>query len=479
MSSPSYVLSAVMTGHRPGHPRLSSNQLKVRQSEPSAAASFVGAAIKRSITVILSAATTSVLIHSLGANSSSFGENQKCEMILQLEIEDSMSVQIFLSAVSDEFQEYRDQLRKDLTRHNTAVKVEEDFKQGGKSTLENLDVYIRSCDAVVHLVGDMTGSRPKRPSIEYILTTYPHVRDKLPVLCSGAGIEGISYTQWEAWLAIYHDKALFVAEADRAAPRGANYAVTPQSHAEQRAHLEKLQTFERYRACKFKNLDDLAKHVAFGVILDLLAADLANTRPAALVEPLADMAAMAFVDLMRLVCVAGNDAARVVNEPRYPEFVDVADLHLAELKTHVTRIIAQISLEAIRRYETVERHMSYVLLRLRRGPKLDRSWNEFSKLLANLAEQTLGFIDFLCPGRYKADIEEAGSTVSPASRDPKHRFAATIQDDFVRRRFAAQSSVLRQIEAKVGIPILSIRDDIDRRLAIPYFAIDAALLRAL
>jgi len=33
-----------------------------------------------------------------------------------------MSVQIFLSAVSDEFRRYRDQLRSDLTRHNVEVK---------------------------------------------------------------------------------------------------------------------------------------------------------------------------------------------------------------------------------------------------------------------------------------------------------------------------------------------------------------------
>ena len=38
-----------------------------------------------------------------------------------------MSVKIFLSTVSDEFDVYRDQLRPDLTRHNVEVKVQEDF----------------------------------------------------------------------------------------------------------------------------------------------------------------------------------------------------------------------------------------------------------------------------------------------------------------------------------------------------------------
>ena len=39
-----------------------------------------------------------------------------------------MSVKIFLSAVSNEFLAYREQLRTDLTRHNVEVKVQEDFK---------------------------------------------------------------------------------------------------------------------------------------------------------------------------------------------------------------------------------------------------------------------------------------------------------------------------------------------------------------
>jgi hypothetical protein len=68
------------------------------------------------------------------------------------------SVRVFLSAVSDEFRAYRDQLRGDLTRHNVEVKVQEDFKDLGGVTLEKLDDYSKQCDAVVHLAGDMTGA---------------------------------------------------------------------------------------------------------------------------------------------------------------------------------------------------------------------------------------------------------------------------------------------------------------------------------
>ena len=74
-------------------------------------------------------------------------------------------VQLFLSTVSAEFRSYRDALRHDLDRPNVTVKVQEDFIAGGTETLDKLDEYIRQCDAVIHLVGDMTGALAKASSV--------------------------------------------------------------------------------------------------------------------------------------------------------------------------------------------------------------------------------------------------------------------------------------------------------------------------
>jgi hypothetical protein len=93
-----------------------------------------------------------------------------------------MSVKIFLSAVSDEFRRYRDLLRHDLTRHNVEVKVQEDFKDLSGETLDKLDVYIAHCDAVVHLVGDMTGAYPRERGLGALLAKYPNLPAKLPPL---------------------------------------------------------------------------------------------------------------------------------------------------------------------------------------------------------------------------------------------------------------------------------------------------------
>ncbi len=182
-----------------------------------------------------------------------------------------MSVKIFLSTVSDEFRAYREQLRSDLTRHNVEVKVQEDFKDLGGDTLDKLDVYIADCDAVVHLAGDMTGAAPGEQALRALRSKFPDLADKLPplgeALQSGAGV---SYTQWEAWLALYHGKLLVIAKAADSAERGPQFKPTDGSRAAQAAHLQRLKGMGRYPGCIFTSPDNLAKSVLSSAILDLL-----------------------------------------------------------------------------------------------------------------------------------------------------------------------------------------------------------------
>ncbi len=182
-----------------------------------------------------------------------------------------MSVKIFLSTVTDEFRDYRDQLRSDLTRHNVEVKVQEDFKDYGGVTLDKLDLYIGHCDAIVHLIGDMTGSDAKSASTTSVILKYPDIAERLSPLRElvEQGL-GISYTQWEAWLALYHGKALLIATPDAAAPRGPKYAPTDASRAAQKAHLQRLGAIEHYPGCSFTSPDNLAKQILSSTILDLL-----------------------------------------------------------------------------------------------------------------------------------------------------------------------------------------------------------------
>jgi hypothetical protein len=124
---------------------------------------------------------------------------------------------------------------------------------------------------VVHLVGDMTGAAAKAASTQAILAKYPDIAERLlPLREPLERGEDISYTQWEAWLAIYHGKALLIAKADKAAPRGPNFTPTEGSRAAQQGHLDRLRAIERYPGCTFTSPDQLAKAILSSTILDLL-----------------------------------------------------------------------------------------------------------------------------------------------------------------------------------------------------------------
>jgi hypothetical protein len=182
-----------------------------------------------------------------------------------------MSVKIFLSTVSDEFRVYRDQLRTDLTRHNVEVKVQEDFKDLGRGTLDELDTYIADGDAVVHLVGHMTGAYPGERDVSALVAEYSDLTSNLPPL--GEALkngEGVSYTQWEAWLALYHRKDLFITQAAESAERGPRYLPTDASRADQTEHLKRLRELKRYPGFTFTNPVDLANYLKSTGILDLL-----------------------------------------------------------------------------------------------------------------------------------------------------------------------------------------------------------------
>ena len=100
------------------------------------------------------------------------------------------TIQIFLSSVTNEFQSYRDALRRYLARPAVAVKVQEDFIATGTETLDKLDVYIKECDAVIHLVGDMTGSTAKSPSVDVIRKRYPDFDNASPSSVNSSNLMG-------------------------------------------------------------------------------------------------------------------------------------------------------------------------------------------------------------------------------------------------------------------------------------------------
>jgi tetratricopeptide (TPR) repeat protein len=191
-----------------------------------------------------------------------------------------LHVQIFISCVSDEFGNYRDALRKDLTRHNLETKIQEDFIASGGATAEKLDDYIKNCHAVIHMVGDMTGAMANKLSIRYINKTYPDFGDRYPEIKPVLeGKAGMSYTQWEAYLAAYHDKKLFVVAPLEKTERNNRYKEDGEQITLQQVHLKNLRALGYYDDIKFTTADELVKKLYRSKLGDLLNA-LSPVKPA-------------------------------------------------------------------------------------------------------------------------------------------------------------------------------------------------------
>lgn len=171
------------------------------------------------------------------------------------------AVQIFLSTVSAEFETYREALQQYLSARGRTVSIQEDFAASGTPTLDKLDGYVRSSDVVVHLLGDLPGAMAQPRSVEYLRDTYPDFADRFPVLRAYLLPSGLalSYTQWEAWLALYHRKHIIVAEPLPGAPRGPCYQPPSEAdRAAQQTHRERLADNECHVEIHFASIEQLA-----------------------------------------------------------------------------------------------------------------------------------------------------------------------------------------------------------------------------
>ena len=150
-------------------------------------------------------------------------------------------VKLFLSCVSDEFGDYRDALRSALTRLNVDVKIQEAFQNRGGDTLAMLEDYIESCDVVVHFAGEMAGSAPASSGVGDLLRRRPELGARLAEKGMDREALGrLTYTQWEAWLAIGFNKDgaernLVIVTPAFGVKRGAKFAPTDSARLAGRA----------------------------------------------------------------------------------------------------------------------------------------------------------------------------------------------------------------------------------------------------
>jgi tetratricopeptide (TPR) repeat protein len=162
----------------------------------------------------------------------------------------SAGFRVFLSAVTSECGNARKLVASDLRSRGLEVRVQEDFRQeeGADTTLKKLHDYIKTCDAVVAIMGKRSGSFPPPAAAQPF-------KDMLP-----DGIERASMTQWEILFArkLGTRMSIYVA-SDRFVPAGeANPGDEPGSQLRLRDYLFEHQGLDR---SEFHSAEDLSRLV--------------------------------------------------------------------------------------------------------------------------------------------------------------------------------------------------------------------------
>ena len=165
----------------------------------------------------------------------------------------SAPLTVFLSAVSTEFHKtdpqqplsfrsYRDALREELSAlGDIRVIVQEELHQGFGDLLSTLDRELSQCRLVIHLVGDMAGFPPVAAELRRLGVTRPEFLGAEPELKGAVGDgTGITYTQWELYLAFHHGLHHLVFCATPQTARSPLTAVTDEDRALQQRHLERI-----------------------------------------------------------------------------------------------------------------------------------------------------------------------------------------------------------------------------------------------
>jgi hypothetical protein len=184
---------------------------------------------------------------------------------------------------------------------------------------------------------------------------------------------------------------------------------------------------------------------------------------------LADVAAALFVDLMRLLNVAGGDRVRSANSARYAEFVDMAEQHFADFRIQVTRLSDSTEGDIIRQCMDLENSVGWALTRLRREPRLDRTWHEFARFMAGVGERVHLLADTAAAAYYASRREEILALIEQAMADHLPQAWRDSADRYVELRHVCQNLILARMRQTSAIAIATVRDDMDRVLAIPYF----------
>jgi tetratricopeptide (TPR) repeat protein len=151
-----------------------------------------------------------------------------------------MTHTVFLSCVTNEFGTLRPKLARMVQRTQLLVRHQDDFAHHGVRTLQMLEEEVLASDAVFHVVGNLPGANAPAAQVEDFLKRHPEFAQGFPEIAEDGRKGEISYTQWEAWLALLLGKRLVVYQVKAPAP------AADTAEPSQKTHLERLKSRKVY-----------------------------------------------------------------------------------------------------------------------------------------------------------------------------------------------------------------------------------------
>jgi hypothetical protein len=181
--------------------------------------------------------------------------------------------------------------------------------------------------------------------------------------------------------------------------------------------------------------------------------------------------AACMVDTVRLCCVRWSPLAYNADIDRYREFVQIARLDVANLRSNLEGLALIAEPRSYEQARRIERRLAWLADYLGNAPSEPaKPGVEFQRVL----ETVMLIGDFFLGAaevEFSADSSAANSVVAALGpiRNPEESSGAA--DEFVKARYNAQTEILgRRSDGERGIWY-----DIDQQLAPAYFAIDHAL----
>jgi hypothetical protein len=185
---------------------------------------------------------------------------------------------------------------------------------------------------------------------------------------------------------------------------------------------------------------------------------------------------MVFVDLMRLLYVATSDIARAANVARYREFIDVAEQHFADLRNHIARSSNELNAQLNELSLNLDKRISFILGRLRRGPDLYGNDDDCFKKMKQIGQQVDSFCISAVGKEYQDVVNLVDIYLSRAIEEASITLETVSIDSIIRLRLYVQSQLLQSGFSLDGSKIFTIADDMDQDFGIYYFALDKKLL---